>query len=113
MKIIIRLEEGAMAALAIFVISRMNMGLSWWIYVLLFLSPDISFTGFVFGEKTGHAVYNLFHFKAFAIILWTAGMILNMEYMTLAGLMMFAHASFDRLAGFNLRSSKVRVTLKS
>ena len=105
MKIILRIEEAAMTAIGIFLIARMNMDLSWWIYILLFLSPDISFIGFAFGERTGNTIYNLFHFKAIAVILWIFGIILTMNYLALMGLMMFAHASFDRLVGFNLRSN--------
>ena len=112
MKIILRIEEAAMAVIAIFLIARMNLGFSWWVYALLFLSPDISFIGFIFGERKGNAVYNLFHFKAIAVILWISGIIMNMDFLALVGLMMFAHASFDRLVGFNLGSSAGVETVK-
>ena len=34
---------------------------SWWIYAILFLTPDLSFVGYLGGPRTGAAVYNAAH----------------------------------------------------
>jgi len=63
MKTVLKLEEAAMAALAIYLLSRHNLGLPVWLWVLLFFAPDISMLGYLVNEKIGAISYNLFHHK--------------------------------------------------
>jgi hypothetical protein len=50
MKFILILEEAAMAAFGLYMLSFFNLGLSTWIWALLFFSPDIGMVGYrIFG----------------------------------------------------------------
>lgn len=103
MKRLIQLEELAMTAGAIFIISLLDLSLSWWAYLLLFFAPDIGIAGYLAGNKIGAITYNLFHHKGIAIALAVAGVVLQNDYPVFAGLILFGHASFDRIFGFGLK----------
>lgn len=103
MKRIIQIEELAMTAVAIYLIGQLDITLSWWLYLLLFFSPDLGMLGYLAGNKTGAITYNLFHHKGLATIIALAGYWLQNDYVLLAGLLLFAHASFDRIFGFGLK----------
>ena len=50
--------------LALFVGMTLLYGIwegSWWIYVILFLVPDLSFAAYLAGPKAGAIVYNAAH----------------------------------------------------
>ena len=103
MKTVLKLEEAAMAALAIYLLSRHNLGLPVWLWVLLFFAPDISMLGYLVNEKIGAISYNLFHHKGFAIVLATAGYYWQNELVLCIGILLFAHSSFDRIWGYGLK----------
>ncbi len=103
MKKIIQLEELALTAGAIYLIHTLNLGLSWWVYVLLFFSPDIGMMGYLLNSKTGAIIYNLFHHRAIAVFVAGAGLYLSNDYIIFAGLILLAHASFDRIMGYGLK----------
>lgn len=103
MKRIIQLEELAMAAVTIYFISALHLPISWWVYLLLFFAPDIGIAGYIAGSKTGAITYNLFHHKGLAAVIALTGYWLHSDYILLAGLLLFAHASFDRIFGFGLK----------
>ncbi len=58
MKNIIRIEEGMQLALAIYLFSHLPF--AWWSYVALFIAPDISMLGYIFGPAIGAYCYNDF-----------------------------------------------------
>ena len=71
MKTTLKLEELLMVLLGIFLFNFME--LSWWWFAGLFLVPDLGMIGYLFGNNTGAAVYNLFHHKGLAISLGIIG----------------------------------------
>jgi hypothetical protein len=103
MKLILKIEEAAMAAAALYFLSLHTLGLSPWIWVLLFFAPDVSMLGYVFGNKAGAISYNIFHHKGIALIIAFAGYFLNIESMLAVGILLFAHSSFDRVWGYGLK----------
>lgn len=103
MKNVLRIEEMAMAAIAIFMMTKLNMQLGWWVYLLLFFAPDISMLGYLVNNEIGAFCYNLFHHKAVAIAIIIVGIVTGNQYILLAGLMLFAHSSFDRMLGYGLK----------
>ena len=103
MKQIIRLEEMAMTAAAIYLISTLDLSFNWWVYLLIFFAPDIGIAGYLAGNKTGAVLYNLFHHKGIAILVIAPGVFMGNDYWLLAGLILFAHSSFDRIFGFGLK----------
>ncbi|OSZ78454.1 hypothetical protein CAP35_09435 [Chitinophagaceae bacterium IBVUCB1] len=103
MKNVLRIEELAMTAISLFALSLLNIDLSWWVYVLVFFAPDISMLGYLINNKAGAISYNIFHHKAVACCVIAIGMIWHNDYTAFAGLMLFAHASFDRIMGYGLK----------
>ena len=75
----------------------------WWLFAALFFVPDIGMLGYLFGNKAGALSYNLFHHKGIAIVLYLAGLYFTSEGLQLAGLVLFSHASFDRILGYGLK----------
>lgn len=103
MKKVLQAEELAMTAIAVYFLTRCNLGFSWWVWVLLFFSPDISMLGYLHNTQTGAVAYNLFHHKGIAIIITAAGYCFSNEILIASGLVVFAHASFDRIMGYGLK----------
>lgn len=103
MKRIIQLEEVAMTLASCSLIFLLDVQISWWLYIILFFSPDIGIAGYMVNPKVGAVTYNLFHHKGLAIVVAAAGYWLHFDYVLLAGLILFAHASFDRIFGFGLK----------
>lgn len=103
MKNIIRLEEAAMLALAIYLNSFLPF--EGWVFWALFLLPDLGMLGYLVNAKVGAATYNLLHHKGIAIILYLGGYFLVIHELTLAGVVLFGHSSFDRIVGYGLKFS--------
>lgn len=70
----------------------------------MFFIPDLSLAGITMKNKAGLFIYNLFHHKGVAITVWIVGLYMGISYMTLAGLILFGHSSFDRFLGFDLQT---------
>ncbi len=104
MKTTLKLEEFLMLLLGIFFFSILN--LSWWWFLAFFLAPDLGMIGYAFGNKTGAAVYNLCHHKGVAITLGVIGYFLNDQILMVTGIILFSHASFDRVLGYGLKYDK-------
>src|SRR5689334_10565070 len=102
MKKIIQLEELAMFLLSIYLFSQLSF--KWWLFPLLILVPDISAIGYAFDNKTGAIIYNFFHHKALAIAIYVMGLYTRNEVLQLAGVILFGHASLDRIFGYGLKT---------
>ncbi|MCI2228956.1 DUF4260 domain-containing protein [Polaribacter sp. MSW13] len=103
MKILLKIEELMMLILSIVMFSQLSF--DWWWYLVLFLSPDVSFIGYTINPKFGAICYNLLHHKGLAIMIYLVGMYLNNESIQLVGIIIFGHASFDRILGYGLKYS--------
>lgn len=103
MKNLIRLEELGIFAVSVLLLYKLDIGLSWWLYVLLFFSPDIGMAGYAVNTKVGAATYNFFHHKAVAAILLVWGIVQGNDWLLFAGLLLLAHSSFDRILGYGLK----------
>src|SRR6478609_5630569 len=101
MKTILKLEEVALLLLGCLAWSQTHV--SWWIFAALFLTPDIGMLGYVVNARTGAFTYNLFHHKGIAVMLWLAGMQGDHLILQAAGIILFAHSSFDRALGYGLK----------
>ena len=92
-----------MTAIGIYLLSNFNLGLSVWVWALLFFAPDISMLGYLINTKIGAVVYNLFHHKSIAVALAITGYYFHYDLLTSIGILLFAHASFDRIWGYGLK----------
>jgi hypothetical protein len=103
MKTIIKLEEAAMTAVAIYFLHLYSLGLPLWMWALLFFAPDISMLGYLINNSIGAIAYNLFHHKGVALLLAVAGYFFATDIVLATGILLFAHASFDRIWGYGLK----------
>lgn len=78
-------------------------GGSWWIYAILFLTPDLSFAGYLAGERIGDIVYNAAHSYLAPIALMTAGFTLASQLAFSVATIWLAHIGFDRALGYGLK----------
>ncbi|KAA1244062.1 DUF4260 domain-containing protein [Aquimarina sp. RZ0] len=104
MKTLIQLEELAMLGLGIYLFSLLPF--SWWIFLGLFLVPDVGMLGYSISNKIGALTYNIFHHKGVAIFFYLVGIYTNNELLELSGIILFSHASFDRILGYGLKLKK-------
>ncbi|SKB59674.1 protein of unknown function [Salegentibacter holothuriorum] len=104
MKITLKLEELAMLVLGIFAFSQLDF--AWWWFLVLFFTPDFGMLGYLFNNEIGAFIYNLFHHKGLAILIWFLGFYLQNEVFQLIGVILFSHAAFDRILGYGLKYEK-------
>ena len=100
-RILLRLE-----GIALFIGMTLLYGIwdgSWWIYLLLFLVPDVSFAAYLAGPKFGALVYNAAHSYLGPMALMTTGFASG-EPLTLSIAMIWlAHIGIDRALGYGLK----------
>lgn len=101
MKTTLKIEELAQFLLGIFFFSQLDY--AWWWFPALLLTPDIGMVGYLVNTRVGAFTYNLFHHKAIAIALGLSGFYLNNSMLILIGVILFSHASFDRIFGYGLK----------
>jgi hypothetical protein len=76
---------------------------SWWMYVLLFFLPDISFAAYLINTKTGAFFYNLLHHKGLMVGLILLGYFTQLPLLLTIGIVFFGHSCFDRIFGYGLK----------
>ena len=103
MKKILALEETALTLISIYALSRYSLGLPVWGWLILFFSPDMGMLGYLVNTKTGAITYNLLHHKGLAVGVALSGYYLHSDVVTSMGILLFAHASFDRVWGYGLK----------
>ncbi|MEY9868831.1 DUF4260 domain-containing protein [Peribacillus sp. RS7] len=94
--------EGLMVLLAmIYVYSLFEF--SWWIFLLLILSPDVSMLAYSIDERVGAKVYNFFHTYTVPIFMILLAVFLKSDACMMIGLIWTAHIGMDRLFGYGLK----------
>ena len=100
-RILLRLE-----GIALFIGMTLLYGIwdgSWWVYLILFLVPDISFAAYLAGPKFGALVYNAAHSYLGPMALMTIGFASG-EPLTLSiAMIRLAHIGIDRALGYGLK----------
>lgn len=71
--------------------------------VPLFFVPDLFAAGFLVNNRLGTILYNFSHHKLVAIGLGLAGFFTQNNGLMQAGLIAYAHSSFDRTMGYGLK----------
>ena len=105
MKTVLKLEEAMMLQFGFFIF--MQLDLQWWWFLILILAPDIGMVGYLFGNKLGATIYNIFHHKGIGILLYLIGAsFLDMPILKLCGIIIFSHSALDRMLGYGLKYEK-------
>jgi hypothetical protein len=100
-KLLLRIEGAAIFIFALIAYSR--TGQSWWLFVLLFLAPDLSMLAYFANARIGAACYNFVHTLSLPIALFCAGLLLHLSFALVLATIWFAHIGFDRLLGYGLK----------
>jgi hypothetical protein len=103
MKTILRIEEAAMLGLAIYLNSFLPF--AGWVFWAWFLAPDLGMLGYLINTRVGAFTYNILHHKGIALAFYFGGFFLVIHELTLAGVVLFGHSSFDRIVGYGLKYS--------
>ncbi|HXR32456.1 MAG TPA: DUF4260 domain-containing protein [Verrucomicrobiae bacterium] len=75
----------------------------WWLFALLFLSPDLFMLGYLKDAKWGAIAYNLVHTLAGPILLLVIALLLPGAAWIPYALIWLAHIGFDRMLGYGLK----------
>jgi hypothetical protein len=73
------------------------------LFIALLFTPDISMIGYRANPHLGAIIYNVVHTYALPALLITAALALNVQWLILIALILFAHIGMDRLLGFGLK----------
>ena len=106
MKKMLWAEEAGQLAIGILGLYLQPISIPAWLWPVLFLSPDLGMLGYLVNPRVGAFTYNVLHHKGIAIVLLISGYLANQPWLLFAGLLLFAHAAFDRFAGYGLKYPK-------
>lgn len=101
MKYVLKLEELGLFLLALAAFTRLEY--SWGLFALLLFAPDLSMLGYLGGPRAGAVVYNMFHHRGLALLASALGLLSGFAWLILAGMVLFAHSSLDRVFGYGLK----------
>lgn len=100
--VILRRAEGAVVG-AIATLAFAQLSGNWWLFVGLLLVPDIAMVGYLGGPRIGSLAYNALHNYVVPGCLGLAGMILDIQSLTILCAIWVAHIGFDRALGYGLK----------
>jgi hypothetical protein len=98
---ILRLEAAAASAGAVALYAHAS--LSWPMFALLILAPDLSMLAYLIGPRAGATAYNCVHTYALALPLALAGFWFASPIVAALGLIWIAHIGIDRMFGYGLK----------
>jgi hypothetical protein len=97
----LRLEALAVSAAGLVVWAALDGG--WWRFALLFLVPDLSLVGYVWGARVGAGMYNLTHSYSVPLFLALAGGVMDHRALLLTSTLWLTHIGLDRALGYGLK----------
>ena len=100
-RIWLRAEGFSVAALS--VLLYWMSGWSWWIFLALLLTPDLSMLPYLINPKLGGASYNIVHSYLLPLVLATVAIGLGGTGMLPYLYIWTAHIGLDRLLGYGLK----------
>ena len=103
MKHLLQLEEFAQFAVALAGLYFFGAHIPWWAWLPVFFAPDLGALGYLINPAVGGMTYNLLHHKAIAIGVTVIGFYMQTDLVLTAGLILYAHSSFDRILGYGLK----------
>ncbi|MCR6098176.1 DUF4260 domain-containing protein [Salipaludibacillus agaradhaerens] len=100
-KIILHIEGLVILSLSLYFYAYNQ--LSWVLFVLLLLVPDISMLGYVINNKIGAVIYNICHTYILSIGVVVCGLVLSNQTVLAIGIIWTAHIGMDRAVGLGLK----------
>ncbi len=80
-----------------------HAGYAWWIFIALFLVPDVFMAGYLINPKVGAASYNLVHTYVWPVALGAACICFARPAVLPYALIWTAHIGIDRFFGYGLK----------
>jgi len=105
MKQLLRSEQLMQMIICFAALYYQPIHITWWLWLPVFLSPDVSMIGYLVNPKIGAILYNLAHHKGVAGICIAVGFFCQVPVSLFIGLVLWAHSSFDRVMGYGLKYS--------
>lgn len=100
---VLRIE--GLALLAVALLLYRDTHASWWLFAGLFLLPDISFAGYLFGPRIGALAYNTAHSTIGPLMLAGLALAVPSPGSLPIALIWLAHVGFDRALGYGLKKA--------
>jgi hypothetical protein len=101
---VLRME--GLAVLAVATVLYFLSGGVWWLFALLLFAPDLSFFGYLGGNKIGAVIYNIAHSYILPLLLVLASIVMTIDLIQHIALIYFAHIGLDRSLGYGLKYAK-------
>lgn len=101
MKTLLKSEELVQFLGAIYLFSCLHVAWRW--FPALLLLPDVGMLGYLINPAVGAVMYNTFHHKGLATAVGLLGLMMGSQILMLIGIILFAHACMDRVAGYGLK----------
>ena len=102
--VLLRLEGLAVLAVALLIYAQTSG--RWGLFVLLFLTPDLSILGYLSGPRLGAWCYNAVHTYVGPLALLGVSWFTDSELQLAVALIWLAHIGFDRALGYGLKSTE-------
>lgn len=100
-RLLLRLE--AAAAFIALCFAYHATGQSWWLFVILFLAPDLSMLAYLANPRIGAIVYNAAHTLLGPFALAAIAVLVDPSPWLAIALIWAAHIAFDRVLGYGLK----------
>jgi len=97
------LEELAQFILGAIAMYIQPLHFAWWLWPIIFFAPDLSMIGYLINTQIGSITYNLVHHKFTGVALILIGYFIAQPAITLTGIVLYSHSSFDRVLGYGLK----------
>jgi len=105
MKRLLQAEGAALFTASLAGFSTLNA--SWWMYVILFITPDVAFVAYLAGPRVGAYAYNALHSTIGPIVLagvaWGLGNDILAQVLIAVAVIWIGHVGFDRMLGYGLK----------
>lgn len=99
--LLLKLEDALVFTAILILYSRLH--LSWLVFAVLFLTPDLSMLGYLAGPRTGSATYNFAHTYTLPLLLLAVALYRNTGVLLAISLIWNAHIAIDRVLGYGLK----------
>ncbi len=98
---LLRIEQLFILVLGFYLFFTSTM--SWYIYLIGFISVDLFMLGYLINPKIGGIIYNIGHSYILAISLLSIGLLTEINSFYFAGIIFLSHIAMDRMFGFGLK----------
>ena len=99
-----QIAEGALVFAAVLALyGAGDQPFAWWLALILFFAPDLSFLAYLAGPRVGALAYNAVHIYGFGAALMAIGWLIAAPTLFALGLLWLGHSGFDRMFGYGLK----------